>query len=176
MVWSFFINPIVASGISLGSLIRPGTNPSAVPFRWAEYCPSDERGQHRNYSRWLYRTPPYPYWSPADTPRLKEPPGATDSTPFGRIGGNIREETTVIYMCRLSRDRIAKLTPPLVWSFFINPIVASGIGAGSHLDPKPTHPQYPSVERSTPLPMSGGNTLTTVAGSTGLVEQSVNVG
>ena len=33
LVWSFFINPIVASGISLGSLIRPGTNPSAVPFR-----------------------------------------------------------------------------------------------------------------------------------------------
>ena len=33
LVWSFYIIPIVASGISLGSLIRPGTNPSAVPFR-----------------------------------------------------------------------------------------------------------------------------------------------
>ena len=38
----------------------------------------------------------------------------------------------------------------LVWSFFINPIVASEIGTGSHTDPKPTHAQHPSVERGVP--------------------------
>ena len=43
--------------------------------------------------------------------------------------------------------------PPLglVWSFFINPIVASEIGAGFHTNPKPTHPQHPSVERGAPF-------------------------
>ena len=37
-----------------------------------------------------------------------------------------------------------------MWSFFINPIVASGISLGSHSsDPEPIHPQYSSVERGT---------------------------
>ena len=37
---------------------------------------------------------------------------------------------------------------------------------GDPSDPGPIHPQYPSVERGTPLPMSGGITLTSVASST----------
>ena len=49
---------------------------------------------------------------------------------------------------RLCEPRLLAL---LVWSFFINPIVASEIGTGFHTNPKPTHPQHPSVERGAPF-------------------------